>query len=183
MEKSIAVHEPMMVNEEDMDFRIPGLPHSVVQTRKYQRSTIVSENWEPPRSTCSSKRLKQNQSFNPSVQNQNKWFGMLETSSCVNYSRRNPWRSAKYVYHTGTLVSLIARAGTSCIKKEGRISKFINSVPGVRHQKGRQYGKKLGDKEYHDANQLKKKQQEEVFPRNPWSIRTRSRIPSSNDWK
>ena len=49
MEKSIAVHdenhEPMMVNEVDMDFRIPGLPHFVVETRaKYQRSTIDSEN-------------------------------------------------------------------------------------------------------------------------------------------
>ena len=42
MEKSIAVHdenhEPMMVNEADMDFRIPGLPHSVV---KYAQSTSV----------------------------------------------------------------------------------------------------------------------------------------------
>ena len=49
MEKSIAdhdeSHEPMMVNEADMDFRIPGLPHSVCETRaKYQRSTIDSEN-------------------------------------------------------------------------------------------------------------------------------------------
>ena len=31
-------HEPMMVNEADMDFRIPGLPHSVV---KYAQSTSV----------------------------------------------------------------------------------------------------------------------------------------------
>ena len=35
MEKSIVVHdekhEPMMVNEADMDFKIPGLPHSVVK--------------------------------------------------------------------------------------------------------------------------------------------------------
>ena len=42
MEKSIADHdenlEPMMVNEADMDFRIPGLPHSVV---KYAQSTSV----------------------------------------------------------------------------------------------------------------------------------------------
>ena len=42
MEKSIAdhdeSHEPMMVNEADMDFRIPGL------RAKYQRSTIDSEN-------------------------------------------------------------------------------------------------------------------------------------------
>ena len=61
MEKSIADHdenhEPMMVNEADMDFRIPGLPHSVV---KHAQSTSVRQliqNIEkPPRSTCSSKR-------------------------------------------------------------------------------------------------------------------------------
>ena len=44
MEKSIVVHdenhEPMMVNEADMDFRIPGLPHSVV---KHAQSTSVRE--------------------------------------------------------------------------------------------------------------------------------------------
>ena len=44
MEKSIADHdenhEPMMVNEPDMDFRIPGLPHSVV---KYAQSTSVRQ--------------------------------------------------------------------------------------------------------------------------------------------
>ena len=42
MEKSIAVHdenhEPMMVNEADMDFRIPGLPHSVVKNA--QRTSV-----------------------------------------------------------------------------------------------------------------------------------------------
>ena len=44
MEKSIVVHdenhESMMVNEADMDFRIPGLPHSVV---KYAQSTSVRQ--------------------------------------------------------------------------------------------------------------------------------------------
>ena len=49
------------------------------------------------------------------------WFGMLGTSNCVNYSIWNPKRSAKYVYHTGTLASSIARAGTSCVKEEVRI--------------------------------------------------------------
>ena len=33
-------HESMMVNEADMDFRIPGLPHSVM---KYAQSTSVRE--------------------------------------------------------------------------------------------------------------------------------------------
>ena len=44
MEKSIVVHdenhEPMMVNEADMDFKIAGLPHSVVQ---HAQSTSVRE--------------------------------------------------------------------------------------------------------------------------------------------
>ena len=43
MEKSFVFHdenhEPMMVNEVDMDFKIPGLPPA-----KYQRSTFDSEN-------------------------------------------------------------------------------------------------------------------------------------------
>ena len=42
MEKSIAVHdenhEPIMVNEADMDFRIPGQPHSVVKNA--QRTSV-----------------------------------------------------------------------------------------------------------------------------------------------
>ena len=45
MEKSIVVHdenhEPMMVNEADMDFRIPGLPHSVV---KHTRNVPAFDN-------------------------------------------------------------------------------------------------------------------------------------------
>ena len=61
MEKSIVVHdenhEPMMVNEADMDFRIPGLPHSVV---KHAQCTsvrqLIQTIEEPPKSTCSSTR-------------------------------------------------------------------------------------------------------------------------------
>ena len=44
-----------------------------------------------------------------------------DASNCVNCSRRNPKRSAKYVCHTGTLASSIARAGTSCVKEEEKI--------------------------------------------------------------
>ena len=44
MERSVAdydvSHESIMVNEADMDFRIPGLPHSVV---KHAQSTSVRE--------------------------------------------------------------------------------------------------------------------------------------------
>ena len=56
-----------------------------------------------------------------SVQNQNKWFRMWVTSNYVNCSRRNPKRSAKRAYHTWIPVWSVARAGTSCVKEEGRI--------------------------------------------------------------
>ena len=70
MEKSIAVHdenhEPMMVNEADMDFRIPGLPHSVV---KYAQSTSVPQLIQKienhPDRHALQKDLQQNQSYNP----------------------------------------------------------------------------------------------------------------------
>ena len=41
--------------------------------------------------------------------------------NCVNCTRRNPTRSAKCVYHTGTLALSTARAGTSCEKEEMKI--------------------------------------------------------------
>ena len=70
MEKSIVVpdenHEPMMVNEADMDFRIPGLPHSVV---KHAQSTSVRELIQKienrPDRHALQQDLRLNQSFNP----------------------------------------------------------------------------------------------------------------------
>ena len=99
---------------------------------------------------------------------------MLGTSNYANYSRRNPRRSVKDVYHTGTLVSFIARAGTSCIKKEGRISNSsiirwtffqFRSTSSRKDDlpHGHRYGEKQGDKEYLTANQLKKKCKKKYF--------------------
>ena len=70
MEKSIVVndenHEPMMVNEADMDFKIAGLPHSVVQ---HAQSTSVRELIQKienhPNRHALQQDLRQNQSFNP----------------------------------------------------------------------------------------------------------------------
>ena len=65
LRKRMDNHEPMMMNETDMDFRIPGLPHSVV---KYAQSTSVRqliqkiENY--PARHALQKDLQQNQSSN-----------------------------------------------------------------------------------------------------------------------
>ena len=59
-------HESMMVNEADMDFRIPGLPRSVV---KHAQSTSVRELIKKienhPDRHALQQDLRQNQSFNP----------------------------------------------------------------------------------------------------------------------
>ena len=69
MEKSIAIHdenhEPMMVNEADVDFRIPGLPHSVV---KHAHQKIENH----PNRHALQQDLRQNNTLILSVQSQNK---------------------------------------------------------------------------------------------------------------
>ena len=98
---------------------------------------------------------------------------MLGTSNYVNYSRRNPNRSAQEVYHTGTFVYSAARAVISCIKKEGANQQFINytmdllSVREYVIRKGRPHGhryvKEPGDREYFTANQMKKRCKKKFF--------------------
>ena len=98
---------------------------------------------------------------------------MVGTSNYVNYSRRNPKRSAKYVYHTGNIGILHCTCGHFLHKERGANQQFINytmdilSVPEYAIKKGRphghRYGKKPGGKEYHTANQLKKKCKKKYF--------------------
>ena len=100
------------------------------------------------------------------VKNQNKWFMRLETLNCVNCWRRNPERSAKYVYHMGTIVFYCTcrhflRTGREEKQKFIKYTMDFLSIPEYVVNKGRphrhRYGKKPGDNEYYIANQLKKK--------------------------
>ena len=65
-----ASHEPgneqSMLNEVDIDFRIPGLPHAVVkQAESSHVRELVKEDREPPTPTCSSTRSTTKQSLQP----------------------------------------------------------------------------------------------------------------------
>ena len=83
--------------------------------------TLIQKIENHPNRHALQQDLRQNQSFNPFSPESKKLLMKLETLNCVNCSRRNPKRSAKYVYHTGTLELSIARAGTSCVKAEKKI--------------------------------------------------------------
>ena len=108
-------HEPMMVN---VDFRIPGLPHSVV---KHAQSTsvrqLIQKNENHPNRHALQQDLRQNQSFNlfsPESKQMIRDVGNIELCELL---ETKPKAQCKVC-----LSSSVARAGTSCVKEEGRIS-------------------------------------------------------------
>ena len=90
-------HEQTMLNEVNMDFRIPGLPHSVV---KHEQSTSVRELIQKienhPDRHALQQDLRQNQAFYPFSPKSKK---MIQE---VGNIERIPERSAQHAYHTET---------------------------------------------------------------------------------
>ena len=157
----------MIVNYPDMDFRIPGLPHSVV---RHAQSTSVRQLIQKienhPDRHALQQDLRQNQSFNPFSPGSKQMIqdvgnielcDLLETESkthctvCLSY-----WNIGIALLHVGHFLH----------KERGANQEFISytmdllSVPEYVIKKGRphghRYGTKRGDKEYFTANQLKR---------------------------
>ena len=92
-------HESIMVNEANMDFRIPRVPHSVVE---HAQSTSVRElihKFENHQiDTLFNKIYDKINHLTISVQNQSKWFRMWVTSNCGMLLRMKIWLRAIIVY-------------------------------------------------------------------------------------
>ena len=169
--------EQTMLNEANMDFRIPGLPHSVV---KHAQSTSVREKIQKienhPYRHALHQDLRQNQAYNPFSPESKKMiqdvgnvelFGLLDTepktqcTACLSY-----W-NVGIVYCT---CGHFLQKETEANRKFGKDTMDLLSLPEYAIKKGRphghRYGKKPGDKEYYLAHQLKKKCKKKV-PRNP----------------
>ena len=59
-------HEQSLLNEVDIDFRIPGLPHSVVkQAENYRVRELVKKIENHPHRQSLQRDLKQNKAYNP----------------------------------------------------------------------------------------------------------------------
>ena len=159
MEKSIADHdenhEPMMVNEADMNFRIPGLPLSVV---KHAQSTSVRQLIQKienhPDRHALRQDLRQNQSFNPfSPESKQMIQDVGDIELC-----ELPKTQCKVCLSYWNIGILYCTCGHFLHKERGPNQEFINytmdllSVPECVIKKGRphghRYGKKPGDKEY-----------------------------------
>ena len=105
-----------------MDFKIPGLPHSIV---KHAQSTSVRQLIQKienhPNRHALQHDLRQNRSFNPFSPESKQMIREVGNIELCELLETEPKAQCKYVYHTGTLVLSIARGGTSCLKAEKKI--------------------------------------------------------------
>ena len=181
MEKSIAdhdeSHESMMVNEADMDFRIPRLPHSVV---KHAQSTSVRQLIQKienhPDRHALQQDLRQNQSFNPFSPESKQMIQDVGNIELCEVLETEPKTQCTVCLSYWNIGILYCACGHFLRKGRGENQKFINytmeflSVPEYVIKKGRhhghRYGKKSGDKEYFTANQLKKRCKKMYFQGN-----------------
>ena len=172
MEKSIVVHdenhELMMVNEEDMDFRIPGLPHSVV---KHAQSTSVRQ-WiqkieNHPHRHALQQDLRQNQPFNPFSPESKQMIRDVRNIDLCELLETEPKTQCKVClsyWNTGIVYCMCGhflRKGREENQQFIKYTMDLLSIPEYVIKKGRphghRYGQKPGDREYFSANQLKKK--------------------------
>ena len=167
-------HESMMVNEADMNFRIPGLPHFVV---KYAQSTSVRELIQKienhPDRHALQQDLRQNQSFNPFSPESKQMIHDVGNIELCELLETEPKTQCTVCLSYWNIDILYCTCGHFLHKERGANQEFINytmdlrSVPEYVIKKGRphghRYGKKPGDKEYYTANQLKKKCKKKDF--------------------
>ena len=163
-------HEPMMVNEANMDFRIPGLPHSVV---KHAQSTSVRQLIQKIENHALQQDLRQNQSFNPFSPESKQMIQDVGNIELCELLETEPKTQCKACLSYWNIGIVYCTCGHFLRKGRGANHQFIKytmdllSIPEYVIKKGRhhvhRYGKKPGDKEYYRANQLRKKCKKKDF--------------------
>ena len=117
------------INEEDIDFNIPGLPLSAVkQLHGVSVRELIQKIENHPHRLTLQRDLQQSQSFNPFSQESKEMIH--EVGNIELCELRNPKHSARHVYHTGTSASSTARAGTSCATERRRTTN-LPSTPWI----------------------------------------------------
>ena len=154
--------------EADMDFKILGLPHSIV---KHAQSASVRELIQKienhPNRHALQQDLRQNQSFNPFSPQSKQMIHevgnielceLLETEIKAQCKVCLSYRDIGIVYCT---CGHFLRKGREANQQFIKYTMDLLSIPDCYIKKGRphghRYGKKPGDKEYYIANSLKKK--------------------------
>ena len=151
-----------------MDFKIPGLPHSVV---KHAQSASVRELIQKIENL--QRDLRQNQSFNPFSTESKQMIHEVGNIELCELLETEPKAQCKVCLSYWDIGVAYCTGGHFSREEREENQKFIKytmdllSIPDYVIKKGRphghRYGKKPGDREYYIATQLKKKCKKRCF--------------------
>ena len=154
--------------EENMDFKIPGLPHSTVkQLHGASVRELIQKIKYHPNRHARQRDLQQNQSFNPFSQESKQMIhevGNIELCELLEMEPKAQCKVCLSYCDIGIVYCTcghLLRKGTEENKKFIQYTMDLLSIPDYYIKKGRphghRYGKKPGDREYYIAHQFKKK--------------------------
>ena len=158
-----------MLNEVNMDFRIPGLPHSVV---KHAQSTsygeLIQKIENHPNRHALQQYLLQNQAFNPFSPESKKMIQDVGEHRTVWIARDGPQNAVQSMpiileLKASSIYCTCGHLWKETVANRGFIEYTLDllSIPEYVIKKGRphgpRYGKLPGSREYYLANNLKKR--------------------------
>ena len=155
-------------DEENIDFNIPGVPNSTVKrSHGVNVHNLIQKIENHPQRQALQSDLQQHRAFNPfSKESQDviKAAGNTELCEIVDVEPKAQCKACLAYWDVGIVYCTCGhflRDDTAENKKYIKSVLDLFSIPNFYIRKGRphghRYGKKEGDKEYHTANQLKKK--------------------------
>ena len=162
------------INEENIDFNIPGLPHSAVKrSHGVNVQSLIQKIETHPHRHALQSDLQQHRQFNPfskESQDMIKAAGNTELFELLDVEPKAPCKVCLSYWDVGIVYCTCGhflRDGTKENKKYIKFTLDLSSSPNYYIKKGRphghRYGKEEGDQEYFIANQLKKKCKKREF--------------------
>ena len=156
------------MNEENIDFNIPGLPHSAVkQSHDVNVQNLIQKIENHPQRHALQSDLQQHRQFHPfskESQDMIKAAGNIELCELLDVAPKAQCQVCLSYWHVGIVYCTCGhflRDGSDENKKFIKHTVDLFSIPGFFLRRGRpnghRYGKNEGDQEYHTANQLQKK--------------------------
>ena len=159
--------ERSMLNEVDIDFRIPRLPHSVVkEAENYRVRELVKKIENHPRRQSLQQDLQQNRAYNPFSTTTKKMiqdvgnvepFELFETDPKTQCKECLSYWSEGIVYCTCGHLLKESEANRGVIQKTLDLLSIPNYVIKKGRPHGHRYGKTPKKKEHHLAHNLKKR--------------------------
>ena len=162
------------IHEENIDFNIPGLPHSAVKrSHGVNVQNLIQKIENHPQRHALQSDLQQHRQFNPFSKESRdviKAAGNTELCELLDVQPKAQCKVCLSYWDVGIVYCTCGhflRDGTKENKKYLKFILDLFSIPNYYIRKGRphghRYGKKEGDHEYFIANQLKKKCKKREF--------------------